>query len=401
MDKKAMYKLSYGLFVLTAKEAEKDNGCIINTAIQAASEPNQLSICVNKLNYTHDMVLRTGEFTVSVLSQNAKFDLFRQFGFQSGRDVNKFENFDACARGANGIYYITEGTNAYISVKVKKTEDLGSHTMFIGEITDMEVLSDAPSVTYAYYLENIKPKPQAVGKTESGQTVWRCTICGYEYVGEELPEDFVCPLCKHPASDFEKVVKTVAAEKTEKTEKIKMAANKYAGTQTEKNLHEAFSGESQARNKYTYFASVAKKEGYEQMAALFLKTADNEKEHAKMWFKELAGIGDTKANLAAAAEGENYEWTDMYEGFAKTAEEEGFPELAAKFRAVGEIEKHHEERYRALLKNIETAQVFEKSEVKVWECRNCGHIVVGTKAPEVCPVCAHPQSYFEVREENY
>lgn len=401
MDKKAMYKLSYGLFVLTAKEAEKDNGCIINTAIQAASEPNQLSICVNKLNYTHDMVLRTGEFTVSVLSQNAKFDLFRQFGFQSGRDVNKFENFDACARGANGICYITEGTNAYISVKVKKTEDLGSHTMFIGEITDMEVLSDAPSVTYAYYLENIKPKPQAVGKTESGQTVWRCTICGYEYVGEELPEDFVCPLCKHPASDFEKVVKTVAAEKTEKTEEIKMAANKYAGTQTEKNLHEAFSGESQARNKYTYFASVAKKEGYEQMAALFLKTADNEKEHAKMWFKELAGIGDTKANLAAAAEGENYEWTDMYEGFAKTAEEEGFPELAAKFRAVGEIEKHHEERYRALLKNIETAQVFEKSEVKVWECRNCGHIVVGTKAPEVCPVCAHPQSYFEVREENY
>ncbi len=401
MDKKAMYKLSYGLFMLTAKEAEKDNGCIINTAIQAASEPNQLSICVNKLNYTHDMVLRTGEFTVSVLSQNAKFDLFRQFGFQSGRDVNKFENFDACARGANGIYYITEGTNAYISVKVKKTEDLGSHTMFIGEITDMEVLSDAPSVTYAYYLENIKPKPQAVGKTESGQTVWRCTICGYEYVGEELPEDFVCPLCKHPASDFEKVVKTVAAEKTEKTEEIKMAANKYAGTQTEKNLHEAFSGESQARNKYTYFASVAKKEGYEQMAALFLKTADNEKEHAKMWFKELAGIGDTKANLAAAAEGENYEWTDMYEGFAKTAEEEGFPELAAKFRAVGEIEKHHEERYRALLKNIETAQVFEKSEVKVWECRNCGHIVVGTKAPEVCPVCAHPQSYFEVREENY
>lgn len=401
MDKKAMYKLSYGLFVLTAKEAEKDNGCIINTAIQAASEPNQLSICVNKLNYTHDMVLRTGEFTVSVLSQNAKFDLFRQFGFQSGRDVNKFENFDACARGANGIYYITEGTNAYISVKVKKTEDLGSHTMFIGEITDMEVLSDAPSVTYAYYLENIKPKPQAVGKTESGQTVWRCTICGYEYVGEELPEDFVCPLCKHPASDFEKVVKTVAAEKTEKTEEIKMAANKYAGTQTEKNLHEAFSGESQARNKYTYFASVAKKEGYEQMAALFLKTADNEKEHAKMWFKELAGIGDTKANLAAAAEGENYEWTDMYEGFAKTAEEEGFPELAAKFRAVGEIEKHHEERYRALLKNIETAQIFEKSEVKVWECRNCGHIVVGTKAPEVCPVCAHPQSYFEVREENY
>ena len=189
-----------------------------------------------------------------------------------------------------------------------------------------------------------------VTKTEDSQTIWRCRICGYEYVGEELPDDFICPLCKHPASDFEKVVK--------KTE-------------------------------------------VKEMAALFLKTADNEKEHAKMWFKELAGIGDTKENLAVAAEGENYEWTDMYEGFAKTAEEEGFPELAAKFRAVGEIEKHHEERYRALLKNIETAQVFEKSEVKVWECRNCGHIVVGTKAPEVCPVCNHPQSYFEVHEENY
>ena len=265
--------------------------------------------------------------------------------------------------------------------------------MFIGEITDMEVLREVPSVTYEYYLNHIKPKPQAVGTTESGQTIWRCTICGYEYVGEELPEDFICPLCKHPASDFEKVVK--------ETEERTMAANKYAGTQTEKNLQEAFAGESQARNKYTYFASVAKKEGYEQMASLFLKTADNEKEHAKMWFKELAGLGDTRENLAAAANGENYEWTDMYEDFAKTAEAEGFPELAAKFRAVGEIEKHHEERYRALLKNIETARVFEKSEVKVWECRNCGHIVVGTKAPQVCPVCNHPQSYFEVHEENY
>ena len=177
--------------------------------------------------------------------------------------------------------------------------------------------------------------------------------------------------------------------------------NKYTGTQTEKNLQAAFAGESQARNKYTYFASVAKKEGYEQISSIFLKTADNEKEHAKMWFKELSGIGNTAANLAAAADGENYEWTDMYEDFAKTAEAEGFPELAKKFRMVGAIEKAHEERYRALLKNVETAAVFEKSEVKVWECRNCGHIVVGTKAPDVCPVCAHPQSYFEVREENY
>ena len=392
MDKKAMYKLSYGLFVLTAKDEEKDNGCIINTAIQASSMPNQLSICVNKANLTHDMIVKTGKFTVSVISQDAGFDLFKHFGFQSGKDVDKFKNFEKCKRGENSIYYITEGTNAYISVNVSKTEDLGSHTMFIGEITDMEVLSETPSVTYDYYLKNIKPQPENVGTTTDGKTIWRCTICGYEYVGEELPEDFVCPLCKHPASDFEKII--IKEEKT-------MATNKYSGTQTEKNLQEAFAGESQARNKYTYFASVAKKEGYEQMSALFLKTADNEKEHAKMWFKELAGLGDITSNLADAADGENYEWTDMYDGFAKTAEEEGFPELAAKFRAVGEIEKHHEERYRALLKNIETAQVFEKSEVKVWECRNCGHIVVGTKAPEVCPVCNHPQSFFEIHQETY
>lgn len=178
-------------------------------------------------------------------------------------------------------------------------------------------------------------------------------------------------------------------------------ANKYAGTQTEKNLIAAFAGESQARNKYTYFASKAKKEGYEQIAALFQKTADNEKEHAKIWFKELEGIGTTAENLAAAAEGENYEWTDMYAGFAKTAEEEGFSELAEKFRLIADIEKKHEERYRSLLKNVETAKVFEKSEVKVWECRNCGHIVVGTQAPEICPACAHPQSFFEIHAENY
>ena len=180
-----------------------------------------------------------------------------------------------------------------------------------------------------------------------------------------------------------------------------MKQTKYAGTQTEKNLLAAFAGESEARNKYTFFASKARKEGYEQIAALFLKTAENEKEHAKLWFKELEGIGNTAENLQAAAEGENYEWTDMYEDFAKTAEAEGFTELAHRFRLVAAIEKHHEERYRALLHNVEMAEVFAKSEVKVWECRNCGHIVIGTSAPEVCPTCNHPQSYFEVREENY
>ena len=223
-------------------------------------------------------------------------------------------------------------------------------------------------------------------KEDVAMAKFRCTVCGEVFEADSI-ENAVCPKCKVTGDKLEEI-------KEEKT-------NPYSGTQTEKNLQAAFAGESQARNKYTYFASKAKKEGFEQIAALFLKTADNEKEHAKIWFKELNGIGSTAENLGAAADGENFEWTDMYEDFAKTAEAEGFPELAAKFRAVGEIEKHHEERYRALLKNVEMQEVFKKSEVKVWECRNCGHIVVGTQAPEVCPVCAHPQSYFEVHEENY
>ena len=232
---------------------------------------------------------------------------------------------------------------------------------------------------------------------------YKCTICKYEYDPaqgdptqgiapgtpfEDLPADWKCPRCKQGKEKFEPIEEP-------------KPANPYAGTQTEKNLHAAFAGESEARNKYTYFASKAKKEGFEQIAALFLQTAENEKEHAKLWFKELNGIGTTAENLAAAAAGENYEWTDMYEGFARTAEAEGFPELAAKFRGVAAIEKHHEERYRALLHNVEAKEVFAKSEVKVWECRNCGHIVVGTQAPEVCPVCNHPQAYFEINQQNY
>lgn len=205
MDNQAMFKLSYGLFVLTARDGEKDNGCIINTAIQAASTPNQLSICVNKANYTHDMIVKTGIFTVSILTQKASFDIFKRFGFASGRDVDKFADYAECKRGENSVYYITEAINAYISVKVSKTEDLGSHTMFVGEITDMEVLSEEPSVTYAYYFQHIKPKPEA-SASPSGKTVWRCKICGYEYEGEEIPEDYICPICKHPASDFEKVL---------------------------------------------------------------------------------------------------------------------------------------------------------------------------------------------------
>ena len=207
MDMKAMYKLSYGLFVLTAKRGEKDNGCITNTAIQVTSEPNRISIAVNKANYTHNMVLETGKFNVSIISEKADFDLFKHFGFQSGRDVDKFADFTDCARAENGIFYITKGTNAVISAEVEQSIDLGSHTLFIAKVTDLMVLDAASSATYEYYQNNIKPKPQAVGTTPTGQTIWRCRICGYEYVGEELPEDFICPLCKHPASDFEKVVK--------------------------------------------------------------------------------------------------------------------------------------------------------------------------------------------------
>ena len=251
-----------------------------------------------------------------------------------------------------------------------------------------ELIAKSPDgfpVETAKKLLNMIPNNENEKKEVKAMKKWVCSVCGHVHEGDTPPEK--CPVCKQPAEKFNLV------EEEKK--------NPYAGTQTEKNLETAFAGESQARNKYTYFASVAKKEGYEQMAALFLKTADNEKEHAKMWFKELNGLGDTADNLLSAAEGENYEWTDMYDGFAKTAEAEGFPELAAKFRMVAAIEKHHEERYRTLLHNLETAQVFEKSEVKVWECRNCGHIVVGIKAPEVCPVCAHPQAYFEVNAENY
>ncbi len=233
---------------------------------------------------------------------------------------------------------------------------------------------------------------------------YQCKVCKFVYdpaqgdptqgiapgtAFEDLPDTWRCPRCKKDKSFFEPI------------EEEKPAANPYAGTQTEKNLMTAFAGESEARNKYTYFASKAKKEGFEQIAALFQLTADNEKEHAKLWFKELNGIGDTAHNLAAAAAGENYEWTDMYAGFAETAEKEGFHELAEKFRGVAAIEKRHEERSRALLHNVEAKEVFAKSEVKVWECRNCGHIVVGTKAPEVCPVCNHPQAFFEIHMDNF
>lgn len=217
---------------------------------------------------------------------------------------------------------------------------------------------------------------------------WKCTVCGYIHEGPMTP-DFKCPVCKQPADKFVKI------------EDAAPVKNPYAGTRTEQNLKEAFAGESQARNKYTYFAAVAQQAGYEQIAALFLQTADNEREHAKLWFKALGELGDTAENLLHAAEGESYEWTDMYSRMAKEADEDGFPELAAQFRAVAAVEKRHEERYRALLNNVETKQVFEKSGITVWECRNCGHIAMAVKAPEVCPVCKYPQAFFEVHTDNF
>ena len=229
-------------------------------------------------------------------------------------------------------------------------------------------------------------KKNTSGKGDKAMAKWKCSVCGYIHEGDQPPKE--CPVCKQPAEKFVKVEDVVSD-------------NPYAGTKTEKNLWEAFAGESQARNKYTYFAEVARNSGYEQIAALFLQTAENEKEHAKLWFKALGELGDTPANLLHAAEGENHEWTDMYERMAKEAEEEGFTALAAQFRGVAAIEKMHEERYRALLKNVEAMEVFKKSGVTMWECRNCGHVVVGVEAPQVCPICKYPQSYFEVRKENY
>jgi rubrerythrin/NAD-dependent dihydropyrimidine dehydrogenase PreA subunit len=234
-------------------------------------------------------------------------------------------------------------------------------------------------------IERIRPNEETEEKT---MEKWKCTVCGYVHEAPMTP-DFKCPRCRQ------------GAEKLVRVEDAPEPVNKYAGTKTEKNLEAAFAGESQARNKYTYFASVAKKEGFEQLSEIFLKTAGNEKEHAELWFKELGHLGSTAKNLLAAAEGEHYEWTEMYEGFAKDAEAEGFPELAQRFRRVAAIEKTHEERYRALLKNVEMQQVFEKGEEAIWECRVCGHLVMGKKAPEVCPVCLHAKSYFEIRKENY
>ena len=374
MDTSALYKISYGLFALFTKSNLMDNACIVNTMMQITSSPSVLcSVSVNKNNLTHDMIAETGRFNVSVLDESAPYSLFERLGMKSGREGYKLDGVKT-ERAYNGILSLAEYSNAVMSFEVTRSIDMGTHTTFIAILTDAKVISNNNSMTYAYYHKNVKPQPQK--KDESG---YRCLVCGYVYDGEALPEDFICPICKHGAQDFKKIINEKGEEKM-----------KFKGTKTEQNLRDAFAGESQARNKYSYFASVAKKEGYEQIAAIFEETANNEKEHAKLWFKALECLGDTPTNLKHAAEGENYEWTEMYSQFAKEAEEEGFKELAIQFRQVAAIEKTHEERYLKLLNNIEMQKVFEKAEEAMWECRNCGHLVIGKKAPEVCPVCKHP-----------
>lgn len=394
--KNPLFNIPYGLYVITARCDGKDNGCIANTLQQVSEKPSPMvSVCIDSSTLTCEMIAKTGIFTASILSEAATFGLFQRFGFQSGRTVDKFADYPHSRRLANGTLAVTEGTNSYICVAVDSSVAAGDHTIFIGHVTESDTLNDEPSATYNYYQSHIKPrKPADTEAPGANHTAWRCTVCGYEYDGNELPADFICPVCHHGASYFEKVEITdnVADQPT----------NRYHGTRTEQNLQTAFAGESMARNKYTYFASVARKNGYEQIAALFLATADNEKEHAKLWCKALGGISnDTAVNLLHAAEGENYEWTDMYDRFAREADEEGFHDLAAQFRAVAAIEKHHEERYRQLLHNVESCEVFRKAGITIWECRNCGHIAIGTEAPEVCPVCFHPQSFFEVSPHNW
>ncbi len=347
MDPKALHKLSYGLFVLTSHDGEQDNGCIINTAIQAASEPNQLSICVNKANATHDIICRSGQFNISVLSQRAQFDMIQHFGFQSGRTVDKFADFADAERSANGIFYVTKGTNAYFSVEVEKREDLGSHTMFVGRVTDMEVLNAEPSATYEYYFNFIKPKPQAVGTTKDGQTIWRCTICGYEYVGEELPADFICPICKHPASDFEKLHQleemTMAKyvcpvcgyvhegnEPPEKCPQCGVPGAKFIKKEDDSKLtfaceHEIgiaknvtdqeildglranFAGECTEVGMYLAMARAAHREGYPEIGLYWEKAAYEEAEHAAKFAEMLGEVvsASTKENLEKRVAAEN------------------------------------------------------------------------------------------------
>ena len=471
MDPKAMFCISYGLYIISARDDNGHNAaCVVNTVLQVTEKPLRIVVAINKNNDTYETITRAKRFTVSVLDRNTTFETIKHFGFQSSRNVDKFYQSPVAVKLVDKIPRIVQNTNAVITCAALKVTDLGTHGLILADVIDAERLSDVPTLTYDYYHANVKPKPQ---QPKSEKTIWRCEVCGFEIEADELPDDYVCPLCGHGKDAFVKVVADKPAETPKQQAEIIPSANslkKYRcdtcgfeietdnlpddyicpvcgrprsafvvveetaapeaasnsdntgksgsllliqpgekemaelkGSKTEANLQAAFAGESQARNKYTYFASQAKKEGYEQIAAIFLETAENEKEHAKIWFKCLHDnkIPTTAENLLAAAEGENFEWTDMYDKFAKEAREEGFTRIAALFEMVGAIEKHHEERYRKLLANVNDKVVFSREGDAIWECRNCGHIVIGKEPPAVCPVCAHPQAYFQVKAENY
>lgn len=453
MDKNALFRISYGLYVIAARHGQKTNGCIVNTVVQVADNPIRLTVAVNKNNLTRDFIDESGVFTVSVLSRSCSFETIKNFGFQSGRTADKFASATYESVGTAELPRLVKDCNAYLVCKVYNSQDLGTHTLFFAEVTDAEILNNEKSLTYDYYQDNIKPKrpvaPATPAKTKwvcevcgyeyegeelpegyvcplcgvgperfrkeappappvATKTIWVCKVCGFEYEGEELPADYICPLCKHGAEAFEKITVPLdcsAATSNGEAETQPQGGNvmELKGSKTEANLQAAFAGESQARNKYTYYASKARKEGYQQIANLFIETAENEKEHAELWFKQLhnGAVPDTVTNLNDAADGENYEWTDMYATFAKEAKEEGFCEIARLFEAVGKIEKHHEERYRKLLANVEGGLVFSRDGEAIWQCLQCGNIVIGKKAPEKCPVCGHDKAYFQLQANNF
>jgi len=413
MDVTALFKLSYGLYIIGTKDGERNVGCVVNTVTQSTSKPVTLTICVHKDNYTNACIEKSGQFSVSILSEQTPKSIFGVFGFQSGRDLDKFAEVPF-ALTPSGLPYINEHAAGYLQCRVIGSVDNFTHTVFIAEVEEAENLFPEPPMTYAYYHKVIKGKTAKNAPTYTEQAPkpggsagkYVCGVCGYEYSGgnedfEKLPENYVCPICGASKDKF--ILQSDEEEINKNTEKGGIHMANLQGTKTEKNLMEAFAGESQARNKYTYFASKAKKEGYEQIAAIFEETAGNEKEHAKIWFKLLCGgeVPSTAENLKAAAAGENEEWTAMYKRMAAEAREEGFNDIAFLFEKVGAIEKEHEERYLALLKNVEDGAVFAKKEKSVWICRNCGHIVDSEKAPGKCPVCVHPQAYFELRAVNY
>ncbi len=401
LEMEMLSKISYGLFLLTTKKDGKSYGCIVNTVMQVTEEPCKILVSVNRGHLTHEMLETSADMAVSVLSCDASRELIGWFGYQSGRSVDKFDGRYLLGTAGNGCVYLKSMANAYFSGRVVNRLYLETHTVFVCELEEGGILSSAPSLTYEEYRERIRIEAEKTSqKVKSSENdAFRCTVCGYIYEGEQLPEGYVCPVCKHGAAVFEPIRQNITDMTPMRS--LPDASRSLAGTKTEANLVAAFAGESEARNKYTYFAQVARNEGYEQIAAIFEETAANEREHAKLWFEALGLLGGTTQNLKAGIQGENYEWTDMYKRFAMEAEEEGFTELAARFRLVGEVEKAHEERYKKLLDNVEMRKVFEKTEQTIWICRNCGHLVIGRKAPEICAVCKKPQAYFEQKAQNY